>query len=1048
MLRILHISDLHASAKGQDDRRRLVQGMLADIAGLSEDSRIDLVVFSGDIAAHGELAEYRLARELLLNPLMAKLELDPSRIVLVPGNHDINKPQIRDLVERGLINSLDSRDRVNELLDSTRDLADATERLANWRHFVTEFHADSDNISQPGPLGGVHELELRATTVGVAALDSAWRATGMPGESDKGNLLLGDRQIEAALEQISSSEIRLVVTHHPLDWLASFDADQARIEFEHHGVIVLSGHEHNPHPTAVKSPGGDARYFSAGCLYQHREYPNSYSLLEIDPSAGTVEVRIRRWYEKRRAFDDYVEVAAGGRVDFSLPTAGHPADLGHPPYSTVMREIARSARELRVVPDEMSSPTKSEMIEDVLVEPRFLSVPYEEARAAATLDHGIAGHETDVIETLIGSNVVLVCGEPQAGVTSALHWILAKTYEGDTSKMPAFMPAGESALGRSKGKTTLAKAASRFGHRQADSRNPELTLAIDDIAEVSAKKRANILEFIASNPQHRYVLGCAEDHWGTVTKELDETEVSHSQAFLAPFGRAQLRQLLKSQANGAETNIDQIDGLIRAHKLPRTPFTMVALVAVVQTGHQSSNDLNESSLLESFVSVLLGSGELADTEQGMNFRKRVHLLGEIAHALYTIPEHEMLVPDVEQLLLNYFSRKGLRLSAGTVLKNLVDRHILIERDRMVAFRHPALLHLFVAHWMLESEERKTKMLLDCRRNENPIRHAAGLKRTDSDLLERVGQFAEETMEKLPTDISRERVDTILKSFGSPGSWEGDNLVETLEMLPERPSASEIDTQIDLLSDALSDSDEGEDSAGQLALEAVDELDHSITLLSDVLRNSDLVDDVELKQRVFEKAIRGKVLLIGVLIAEDAHEDAFRELIGDLVGEKLAEGKRMEEDVEELLTRMILLIVVLVSAATVFNRLGNEHLRDMIEGALDNSDFTESLTASCLATWLHAQTGLQGWPDRFDELLKRLPRGTFLREATLTLGVELYRSADDDKQVKAIERILTSHMTDDSVKDAVTRGRQRSEAAKRLKQNRRAYQGLPDDRRVS
>lgn len=770
MLRILHISDLHASAKGEDDRRRLVQAMLEDVERLVEGGGVDLVVFSGDLADHGEADEYRIAREVLLDPLMAKLGLKPANIILVPGNHDVNRAQVRDLVERGLINSLGDRDRVNELLESTRDLEDATERLETWRNFATEFHSDTGNTSPAGPLGVVHEFKVETTSVGVAALNSAWRASG---RDDKGKLLLGDRQVEGALEQIATADIRIVVTHHPLSWLASFDADQARIEFESHGAIVLSGHEHDPHPTALKSPGGEARYFSAGCLYEHREYPNSYSLIEIDPDASTVAVRIRRWYEKRRDFDDYLEVAPGGRVEFSLPASGRPADLGHPPYSTVMRLIAQTARELRVVPDEAAPSTRSETIADVLVDPRFLTVPYEEAKAAATLDHGIAGHETNVVETLLESDVVLVSGGAQSGVTSALHWILAKTYERDASKMPALMSAGESSLGRSRGHTTLAKAASRFGHRQADSRNPELTLAIDDIDKVSAKKRTNIIEFIGENPQHRYVLGCGEEHWPSLAKALEEAGVDHAPTFLAPFGRTQLRQLLKSHANGAETSIDQIDGLMRAHKLPRTPFTMVALVAVVHTGYENTADLNESGLLEAYVNVLLGSGEPADAEQGMNFRKRVHLLGEIAHALYEIPDHAMPVPSVEQLLLSYFARKGLRLSAGTVLQNLVSRHILLEREGMVSFRHPALLHLFVAHWMLEDDERKEEMLRDCRTNEGPIRHAAGLKRTDGVLLEQVAEFARQTMHMLPHEISQERIDKILRTFGSTGSWEGE-----------------------------------------------------------------------------------------------------------------------------------------------------------------------------------------------------------------------------------------------------------------------------------
>ena len=60
------------------------------------------------------------------------------------------------------------------------------------------------------------------------------------------------------LREIEDAEIRIVVMHHPLDWLAEFDAESARSLFEGSGVFVLTGHDHSADPTTEMSTPADA----------------------------------------------------------------------------------------------------------------------------------------------------------------------------------------------------------------------------------------------------------------------------------------------------------------------------------------------------------------------------------------------------------------------------------------------------------------------------------------------------------------------------------------------------------------------------------------------------------------------------------------------------------------------------------------------------------------------------------------------------------------------------------------------------------------------
>jgi predicted MPP superfamily phosphohydrolase len=1029
-MRLLHISDLHAEAQDNTDRKHLAEKMLADARRFQEDRPIDLVLFTGDLAARGRDPEYQRVDQLVLRPIVDEIGIDRDRIVVLPGNHDVDRGEIRAIVESGLREQLVNRDALNALLDSPRDVADAFERLAAWKRFTE--NSDLGSLDPVGPTAATKILELGAGSLGLVVLNSAWRCSG---DADKTQLLVGARDVEAALDQIASCDVRLVAMHHPLEWLAPFEADELQSVFETHGAIVLSGHEHRAKPTATKSPRGAALYLRAGCLHQHVRYPSAYYLFDVNPPGRELTAHARRWYRDRDTFDEDTEVARHGLATFDLPRASDTPDPGHPPFSTVMTKIASAAEELRVLPEELSAArTNAASVEDVLIPPRFLSVPYEDAQAAATIEKGITDHECDAVERLFEADVLIVSGEAQAGVSSALFWLLSQGYRTDATKMPAYLQAADGAFGRAKERSALSKAAGIFGHRKEESPDPSLLLAIDDIDLISERRRKLLAEFIAREPRHRYILGCDSEQWVQLGNALEEADVSYSRVFLSKFGRTQLRLLAETIDHGGQADLERIYGLIRTQKLPATPFNMVALIAVQGAGLFSA-DLNESNLLEAYVNLLLGSGELSDFENlGMDLRKRIHLLGELAHKLYALPEHSMPVQDVEKFLIEYFSAKGLQLRAGDVLGSLIGRHVLIEYDGQISFRHPAMLHLFLGQWMLEDPVHKEEMLADPKANFAAITHAAGLKRNDHDLLRRVGEYTREIVGEVAELVPRSKVDEILAGFETVDTWDPERLDEMLAQLPARKSNEELDHELDRLAEAVDVNTKPPDSP---VAEALNEVHKATVFLSEVLRNSELVDDVGLKQELFEVAIEGWVLATGVMMADDIHETSFRELIAEVLGDLPDDAAE-----RELITHFLLLFCVVILGAAAQHHLGTRQLASSVEAALENPHFVESSTATQIAVGIEAGLEHSKWPKRLDQLLERLPRGTFLRNATMSVSIATYRITQNEFLAKAAAPVLAEHLAPEQRRQrggAAQRGREVDGIKRRLADTRRSYQ---------
>jgi hypothetical protein len=260
----------------------------------------------------------------------------------LPGNHDVDRTEIDNINEAGLSKVLNERSAVNDLLASEEKRVEACRRLETWNQFHDEYYGD-EPPETAGFLAHVHRLDVRGTTVGVAALNSAWRCSG---DGDEGRLLVGARQVEAALKAIAESDVRVAASHHPLSWLDRFDRKSTAAELERGADLILSGHEHEPDPRSTSSANGDAIFDPAGCLYASHEYPNSYSIIDVRLPDRTIDVTLRTWWPERAEFDAATNVLSSGVLSFSMSGARARSAVGN---STLVPPTDHVAGETRYV---------------------------------------------------------------------------------------------------------------------------------------------------------------------------------------------------------------------------------------------------------------------------------------------------------------------------------------------------------------------------------------------------------------------------------------------------------------------------------------------------------------------------------------------------------------------------------------------------------------------------------------------------------------------------------------------------------------------------
>ncbi len=88
-IQILHISDIHLKNKSQANK--YFNQLVIDLKML-EVNRLGYIIISGDIANQATREEYEAAYDML-NSLVNHFGLNLDRVVLVPGNHDLNWDQ-------------------------------------------------------------------------------------------------------------------------------------------------------------------------------------------------------------------------------------------------------------------------------------------------------------------------------------------------------------------------------------------------------------------------------------------------------------------------------------------------------------------------------------------------------------------------------------------------------------------------------------------------------------------------------------------------------------------------------------------------------------------------------------------------------------------------------------------------------------------------------------------------------------------------------------------------------------------------------------------
>jgi predicted MPP superfamily phosphohydrolase len=700
-LRLIHASDLHLERANNKDSAIVLRGLIEDFGRLVSEQRAPhLFLFSGDLVNKGDDPDsYSCAKADFLAPAIRALGIDFSRVCIVPGNHDVQVSRINEVYDKGLTETFVSRGAIDKFFDDyiVKHSNIIEPLFSNFNAMKAEIGQQSSNS-----LLDVKSYDFPCGRVGVAMLNSAWRASGKGRNYDLGRLVVGERQIDAAASALADCHFRVAMFHHPLDWLMPIDKASVLRSLQRSFDLILTGHAHMHDPATLVGLTGRFIQSQTGCLYQTRDYYNGYSVIEIDFERKNVCIEMREYYDERRGFDISLRSAKNGRVTHPLQRESGALDLILSAEAEAAFQESVNQRLITCV----ASADAPRNIKEIFVEPTIATAM--EMGVDESKDGSVQEVALDVV--MRSPKDVVILGQREAGKTTLLNFLAVESLPGGRyfdGKLPLrlqFQDVGRSVATVLEGIRRASGGTIEIRQIRSALKSQRSLIIVDDF-DIEREDRIEIFKkFLVEFPGNRLVYAARFEPVKGAIDFAAELGLSVDTLYLRYFGRKQVRELIsrwlgKRGADEAEL-ADQL--MLTANRInaPVTPLLMSVLMWLRER-QISFEPVNQAVLIQTFVRELMGKLGGAEVRRAeLDLRNIEHFLGNFAEFLTTASRVYAPRVEVERVAAEYFSKRFdirlLRFSVGELVGDLISRGILLESEDGIGFRYRCFFEYFAA----------------------------------------------------------------------------------------------------------------------------------------------------------------------------------------------------------------------------------------------------------------------------------------------------------------------------------------------------------------
>jgi predicted ATPase len=868
-INILHISDLHIGDKNWDQEIVLKQFLRDSECTFQNNLKPNLVVVTGDISKSGSRVQFDVFKEKVVNKIKESFTLSDKEFIFCPGNHDVNREEL-DIVSVQGVKTIDETDTVNKVIESLKSESDALNGLRNFSNFYDSFNYEDSR--KKTPLFSTHILNILGKKIGIAALNTAWASSE---DKEYGKLLLGQRQVERAFENIKECDVKICAFHHPLPWLKEFDRRDLHYYLASNFDIVLTGHEHESIQYRSDFSNFSCLHIKSGCLYSHRDYPNGYSLLSLDFESNQANLHLRTYFENRKEFGPGENVASNGQISFPLIIGKRHNKIDQLKSKTIDHIQKQMVPELNASLVQAYG-DKDLKFKDVFIKPTLCDKSENSINFNKSLNLKTSS-ALNIEDIIFDDNNYFITGQRESGKTTLLKYFLSESISVNTfstAKLPVLL---NFKTDLKKNKDIYIDAIKKFFKKfkeesfdlEAELVSGNILLLIDDLDLKYPKKSRQLEEFSKKYPKVKIIVSTEEKLLDTLSAGENSLNITFKNAFIHSFKRHHTRDLIKRVCN-AETSfeeeniLDKVINGLNSCVIPRTPF-MISVALSVYQNEKNYKPINKASLIEKFVEILLGKHINTGPFLGLDYRGKEDLLCHVVEYMVKKNEFQIDLNEFEMEIISYLKTIGSEAKAINVINYFLEKRVIIQHEGKIGFNLRCFFEFFAARKMADDDGFYKYIVLE----ENylnytdEIEYYAGLKRNSVNLLETLEVRLLEVVKSLDSNINLSGFESLTIESSLLDTVEKNKLVDTVK--GDRKDFEKRDRSLDESSKEVTEKDQlivKDNKSSGVGPKFWD----TLVLYGNVLKHSELLKDESKKNsftqsfiELFSKCIMGLVL---------------------------------------------------------------------------------------------------------------------------------------------------------------------------------------------
>ena len=688
---IVHLSDLHF--KNDVENRFRIERLRDDIAALPLGANV-VTAFTGDLVQSGDQEQYDVLFDLLLGPLIEANH----QIAIVPGNHDVER-QLTD--SEGAAAFL--KDRASSYLFSGNSFKQTPFRenpngsLNNYRTL--------EELFEPYAERSFYGYVKQIGDVSVVGMNSTWLSHERDnGDSDRGKLRVEPHVLSKYVESLPKASFKLLLLHHPLDWLEETTRDAITTIATKNFDLVLFGHVHTADLTSlVRNENGATFIQSPPLRADWSKGTNGYAVIRCNTVSGAAEITYRSYSKSRRTFVLGEDFGSGG---ISYPKESDRKFFQSSPSlsSLVQRFLAGEPHDL-VDWHRRNVRAKSNYIESFIT-PQIHKVEYGEEEQ--WLEAPVA--LSRIFEPSMRDHFVIAPAD--SGLSTCAFLTLKGIAENvrDTGIIPAFFDAGDTSVNRASILRSMVQTGlTRYTTAEMEhlAEQGSVRLIVDGLnlsnAEHFNNFRQTIRKFFPKVPIVAFV---RTEKVGQAVSSLDYPALSlvdDDVYELAELGVQQIREVIAMHRKKLNDNTIEklathaIESLSQINE-PIFPSTVAVLVETLVQDHDF-RPINKARLLDRYVECLLGRFELEDVREGtFSSHDKIEFLSYVARKILEQDTGGLTDNEWKDARSSYEAGYLMELPRG-LLKEFEEKGLLVSEGGRITFRADYLFSYFIARQM-------------------------------------------------------------------------------------------------------------------------------------------------------------------------------------------------------------------------------------------------------------------------------------------------------------------------------------------------------------